>query len=166
MDSERKAQALDLVQHEALALDEQRWDNWLALYEPDAVFWMPMWKSEGQPNTDPDTELSFIFLQGHLRLQERVRRVTSGTSIASRPIPRTAHLVGPGLATAGEEAGTVVVRSAFRSQVFLHKDNQTVEYAGRYTHVLAWSSSRCRILRKTIILNCDYLQSKLDFFYV
>jgi 3-phenylpropionate/cinnamic acid dioxygenase small subunit len=166
MNSEQRRHALDQVQREALYLDEQRWDDWLQLYAPDCVFWMPMWTSETQPATDPERELSFIYLEGRARLQERARRVNSGVSIASMPIPRTSHLVGPGLASTEDDGKTVVVQSAFRSQAYLHKDNQRLEYAGRYTHVLQAAGDGYLIRRKTIFLNCDYLQSKLDFFYI
>lgn len=154
------------MQREALLLDEQRWQEWLDLYVPACVFWVPMWKSETQPTTDPESELSFIYLDGLSQLTERVRRVTSGRAISSIPVPRTSHLVGPGLVDCEDGMRTIVVRSAWRSQVFLHKDNLCVEYAGRYRHELEGDGQSLRIRRKTILLNSDYLQSKLDFFYL
>ncbi|MDR1969642.1 MAG: aromatic-ring-hydroxylating dioxygenase subunit beta [Burkholderiaceae bacterium] len=166
MNSEQRTRALDLVLREALYLDQRRWDDWLQLYAQDCVFWMPMWKSETEPTADPEQELSFIYLQGRASLQERARRVSSGLSIASMPIPRTSHLVGPGLVSTQDGGQTVLLQSAFRSQAYLHKDNQLVEYAGRYTHVLQAAGDGYLIRQKTIFINCDYLQSKLDFFYI
>jgi len=168
MDSEKKSLALDVVQREALYLDEQRWDEWTALYAPDCVFWVPMWKTDTQLTSDPETELSFIYLDGIRYLEERVRRVVSGRAVSSVPVPRTSHLVGPGLASSDDGGQTVVVQSAWRSQAYLHKDHEVVEYAGRYTHVLTLDAAThaYRIQQKKIVLNCDHLQSKLDFFYL
>lgn len=166
MDGDHKVRALELIQREALLLDEQRWPEWLDLYDPDGVFWMPMWKAEAQATSDPETELSFIYMEGRQQLEERTRRVLSGRAVSSIPTPRTSHLVGPGVVNDEDAGKTVIVQSAFRSQVYLHKDNLVVEYAGRYTHQLVSDDRVYRIRRKTILLNCDYLQSKLDFFYI
>ena len=40
------AAAHELLFREALYLDTQRWDDWLALYDEDATFWMPAWTDE------------------------------------------------------------------------------------------------------------------------
>jgi benzoate/toluate 1,2-dioxygenase beta subunit len=166
MDSELKSMALELVQREALFLDEQRFAEWTELYVPDCVFWVPMWKADAKTTTDPNSELSFIYLDGIRYLEERVHRVTSRRAVSSMPIPRTSHLVGPGLVSSSDAGKTAIVQSAWRSQVYLHKDNQTIEYAGRYTHTVEFDGTTYRIKQKKIFLNCDYLQSKLDFFYI
>ncbi len=77
---------------EARALDEQRFDDWLALYAHDAIFWVPAWTDEGRLTSDPETELSLIHCT-RAQLAERVGRVEGGRSIASSPLPRTAHIV-------------------------------------------------------------------------
>ena len=40
------AAAQELLFREALCLDTRRWDDWLALYDEDATFWMPAWTDE------------------------------------------------------------------------------------------------------------------------
>jgi hypothetical protein len=37
---------IGIVTNKALHLDAQRWDDWLALYTEDAVFWLPAWTDE------------------------------------------------------------------------------------------------------------------------
>ncbi len=85
--------AADLLYREALALDERRWDDWLALYDEAAEFWVPAWKSEDQPTDDPSSEVSLVYAARRSELEDRVWRVRSGQSIASSPLPRTAHIV-------------------------------------------------------------------------
>lgn len=165
MTEDRKARARELVALEAQLLDEQAWDQWLALYEEDAVFWVPMWKDDSTLTTDPMAELSFIFLNGKRYLSERVHRVVSGRSIASTPAPRTAHLVAGSIASSNDPQ-MMHVQSAWSSHVYQHKAAELVTYAGRYEHLLAWDGNGFRIRRKKIILINDQLVSKVDFFYL
>ena len=166
MNAERKAQALELVAKEAMCLDEQRWDDWLDLYTENAVLWVPTWRSEYELIDDPMTELSFMYLEGREFLQERVRRVVSGRSVASMPIPRTAHLVSGSVAGSEDGGQTVTVKSAWHSSIYLHKDADLVSYAGRYEHRLVWQGNAYRIEEKKVILINDCLRSQLDFFYI
>ena len=39
-------QAQQFLYREARALDDKAWDDWLAHYAPDAVFWMPSWDDD------------------------------------------------------------------------------------------------------------------------
>ena len=39
-----RAEAENLLYREAALLDEGSWDDWLALFTEDAVFWMPAWR--------------------------------------------------------------------------------------------------------------------------
>ncbi|RZJ24842.1 MAG: aromatic-ring-hydroxylating dioxygenase subunit beta [Haliea sp.] len=165
MSAQRKALACELVALEAQLLDEQDWDAWLALYTEDAQFWVPMWKDEKTLTSDPQRELSFVWLQGRQYLEERVFRVASGRSVASNPVPRTAHLVAGSIATPDGEDG-MAVKSAWSSHIYQHKEARLITYAGRYEHALAWTGEGFRIRRKKIILANDQLVSKVDFFYL
>ncbi len=53
-----RSAAEELLYREARALDERRFDDWLAMYAPDVVFWMPAWKDETTPTSDPNTRMS------------------------------------------------------------------------------------------------------------
>lgn len=162
---DRKAEACELVALEAHKLDEQNWDAWINLYTEDAVFWIPAWIDESTLTSDPQKELSFIYLEGRAFLEERVHRIRSGRSIASIPVPRTAHLVTSSIVEP-EGDGGLLVRSIWSSHIYLHKENTVVTYAGRYEHSLVVEQNALRIKKKKIILINDYLISKLDFFYV
>jgi len=39
-------EAAALLYREALSLDRGEWDDWLALFTEDAVFWMPAWRDD------------------------------------------------------------------------------------------------------------------------
>lgn len=166
MKQERKELARELVAREALYLDTRQWDAWLGLYEADAVFWVPAWRDETALTEDPQTELSFMYLQGRKLLEERVQRLGSGRSPAALPLPRTVHLVAGMVVDELDSGELLQVACAWSSHVYMHKENAMLTYAGRYEHTLAWSEGAYRIRRKKIILANDFLIAKLDFFYI
>ena len=43
LDVQLLAQVTDCLLEEAACLDERRWDDWLAMYEDDCLFWLPAW---------------------------------------------------------------------------------------------------------------------------
>ena len=49
------AAGIELVHREAAYLDEQKWDDWLALYTEDCEYWMPAWRADGTLTADPRT---------------------------------------------------------------------------------------------------------------
>ena len=164
MDDARRQSAIELVALEARLLDERAWDDWLALYDEDAVFRVPTWRDEDELTQDPQRELSFMHLRGRAMLAERVARIRSGLSAASKPLPRTNHLVTGSLVT--PQGDDVLVRSAWMTHVWLHKDAKLVTYTGRYEHQLRWDGAGWRIRRKTVVLVNDRLASPVDVFHL
>ncbi len=158
--------ARDLIALEALLLDRQQWDAWLALYTEDAEFRVPTWRDDDTLTEDPDRELSFMHLVGRDLLAERANRLTSGLSSAALPAPRTTHVLGRALPDPAASADSPVLHSTWMSQVYSQKDGSIRHYAGRYEHRLRLENDDWRIARKTVILANDLLVSQLDFHYI
>ncbi len=157
--------ARELVWREALALDEQRWDDWLALYDEAPVFWVPAWKSEHAPTADPEAEISLIYIASRAQLEERVARIRSGRSAASAPMPRTAHAVTNLLVEPAED-DAVRVRSVATTHLFDLRRRESHVYFARCEHLLAAAGGALRIRRKTVLLLNDTLPTALDFYTV
>lgn len=159
-----RQEAEELLYREAWLLDSGEWDDWLALYLPDAVFWVPAWRDETCPTEDPDRELSLIYYRGRRNLEDRVWRARSGLSVASAPRPRVVHAVTNVLVTGGEDEAqttasfTVHLRDvrAERSHVFF----------GRYEHDLRRVDGAWRIAAKKILLLNDLIPTVMDFYSV
>jgi len=158
-------QATALLSLEAMLLDEQDWDAWLALYEADAEFWMPAWKSESEPTGDPQRELSLIYYDSRAGLEDRVQRIRSGKSVASTPLRRTAHLVGNVLLGPSEN-GLLTVKSSFSVHVYDTRQKTQHVFFGRTTHGLVRRDSGLRIRRKKILLANDCIPTMLDIYCV
>ncbi len=159
------AAARELVWREALALDDRRWDDWLAFYDEKAVFWVPAWKSEHEPTADPENEISLIYIASRAQLEERVARVRSGRSAASAPIPRTAHALANVLVDPAAD-GALLVRSVTTTHLFDLRRRESHVYFARCEHLLVGNAGALRIKRKKVVLLNDTLPTALDFYTV
>jgi 3-phenylpropionate/cinnamic acid dioxygenase small subunit len=165
---ERIAAAQSVLHREALYLDSQRWDDWLALYADDARFWMPAWTDEHTLSASPDAELSLIYCAARAGLEDRVWRIRSGLSVASAPLPRTAHAVSCSVFSAIESpaAPAVRVESSWTCHVHRPKERREHVFFGRYEHLLREGPQGWRIASKKVVLMNDVIPTMLDFYCV
>jgi len=89
----RVMEVSELLAREADHIDRREWQQWVDMYTPDAVFWMPAWRNEDETTQDPMQEISLIYLPDR-GIEDRVFRFSSGDSYASTPLPTTSHCVG------------------------------------------------------------------------
>ncbi|MDB5898593.1 MAG: aromatic-ring-hydroxylating dioxygenase subunit beta [Ramlibacter sp.] len=158
--------AVTVLAQEALHLDGQRWDEWLALFTPDASFWMPAWTDEHRLAQSPESELSLIYCTARASLEDRVWRVRSGLSVASRPLPRTTHCVTNPVVTQADEPAALHVESSWTCHVFGLKQRSTHVFHGRYEHLLRLQDDQWRIARKKVVLMNDTIPTMLDFYCI
>ncbi|OJV71179.1 MAG: hypothetical protein BGO22_17935 [Hydrogenophaga sp. 70-12] len=164
---EAMAEAQRLIYQEALALDEQRWTDWLDGLHSEAVFWVPAWRSDHETTADPQREVSLIYCAGVQSLRDRVDRVRGGRSPAGTPLPRTVHAVSNVLV---EEASDTLLRatSVFTSTVYDLRRGESHAFVGRYEHrfVREAPGQAWRIGRKHVVLVNDRIPGMLDFYSV
>jgi 3-phenylpropionate/cinnamic acid dioxygenase small subunit len=154
----------ELLYREARLLDGRRFGEWLELFCDDAVFWVPAVGMDGEPTTDPETSLNFIYIVGRPGLAARVFRVESGGSLASNPLPRTRHLVtnilidrdGPGEIEAFANAQVVAFCEPRGRQIL----------NGSYEYVLRKEKGGLRIARKKVLLLEYVIDGYFDYFTV
>lgn len=155
--------ATELIQLEASLLDRKNWSDWLELYLPGAEFWLPAWDDDGTLTDDPRTQISLMYYDTRSGLEDRVRRIQSGMSSASVPLPRTCHLV-TGVRLESQDGDLLHMASSWAVHSF--RQQQTVTFYGHYEHVLRADSSRLRIQRKKIIVMNDVIPGVLDIYNV
>jgi 3-phenylpropionate/cinnamic acid dioxygenase small subunit len=159
------AAGIDLVHREARYLDEQRWDDWLALYTEDCEYWMPAWKADGTPTANPQAELSHIYYANRAGLEDRIVRIRSGKSPASTPMPRTAHVIGSVLPLESP-AERLRLGSTWVTQVYFPRSRESHAFFGRSEHELSLRDGDWRIAKKKILLQNDYIPTMLDVYCV
>src|ERR1700752_1675374 len=126
--------------HEARLLDEGRFDEWLALFTPDASYWVPSEPDQKSP-LDP---VSLIYDDRRL-LETRVRRLASPRIYSQEPRSRTSRIV-TNVSLEQREPDHVVVRSKFAMIEF--RRNEQRMFGGTCFHRLVRHDGRLRIRLK------------------
>jgi 3-phenylpropionate/cinnamic acid dioxygenase small subunit len=160
------AAGTDVLTREHVYLDEQRWDEWLALYAPDCEYWVPSWKNEEQLTTNPQAELSHIYYANRAGLEDRVVRIRSRRSPASTPMPRTTHILGNVMALETPGAGGMKLRSSWVCHVFFPRLHESHAFFGRSEHTLAQKDGAWVIQKKKTLLLNDYIPTMLDVYCI
>lgn len=142
------ADATDLLLEEARALDERRFDDWLALYTPDCTYWLPArW---GQQSITDEVSL---FHDDHMTLATRIGRLQHPRAHAQLPPSRTLHMV-TNIRLAGEQDGLLRVHSAILFHEFRAPDRTTLP--ALVEHRLRPGPEGLRIAWKRVdLLECD-----------
>ncbi|GAB4347831.1 MAG: benzoate 1,2-dioxygenase small subunit [Immundisolibacter sp.] len=155
--------ATELLHRECRYLDTRDWDAWLALYAPDAVYWVPAWCDESTQTRDPDTEISQIFHDSRRGLEERVMRVRSGKSVTAMPLPRTTHLVS-NVEASWRDDDAIAAEACWMVQVYRPHDERQYCNFGRYELRLVHGGGGWRIARKIIRQQNDCVPALVDFY--
>ena len=77
-----------LLAREARLLDERKFEDWLGLFAPECLYWVP-----GTPGGDPRKEVAVCF-DDRRSLEGRVYRLRTGYAWSQVPASRTARVVG------------------------------------------------------------------------
>lgn len=163
--SGESTQFAELLTREALLLDRGAYQEWLDLYTPDCVFWMPAWRDDGTQTQDPDRELSLIYYRGRRNLEDRVKRIQSGLSVASNVMPRVSHMIGNVLVEASD-GQRARIASVFTVHVHDVRTSRAHVFFGRYEHELVFVEGRWMIAGKVIRLMNDVIPTLLDIYSI
>lgn len=125
--------------HEARLLDEQRFEDWLALFSDDATYWVPLERDQKDPH-----ETSSLIYDDRALLELRVRQFRHPRAHARAPLPRTVHQVG------NIVARDLVVTSTLTVVEFRNERQRL--WAGLVEHQLKRNGDSFRIARKRIDL--------------
>jgi len=138
-----------LLEREARLLDERRFEDWLALFAPECLYWVP-----GTPHgADPRKEVAVSF-DDRRQLEGRVYRLRTGYAWSQVPASRTARLVSNVEVFRTTAPSTLMVRSTFLVTEF--RAGETRLLSGWYAHRLAEHAGGWQILVKQVnLIDCD-----------
>jgi benzoate/toluate 1,2-dioxygenase beta subunit len=148
---------------ESRLLDDEAWDEWLACYHPDAVFWMPSWDDDDTLVTDPQREISLIYYPNRQGLEDRVFRIKTERSSATLPDTRTSHNVA-NVEIERERDGVYTVR--FNWHTLAHRYKTTSSYFGMSRYEIDFSGDEPQILNKYVVLKNDYINQVIDIYHI
>ena len=151
-----RLQVEQFLYHEALLMDEHRYDEWLALWTEPALYWIPSNRDE----VDPRREVSLIY-DDWVRLQLRIARLKSGFAHAQEPKSRMRRIIS-NIEVEQAPGGEVVAHSNFMLAE-LRRGKQDL-FAGRTTHRLRPDQGAFKMLsKKVLLINNDEPIDNLTF---
>jgi benzoate/toluate 1,2-dioxygenase beta subunit len=166
---------------EARLMDEHAYDEWLALWTADALYWVPC----NEDDFDPERHVSIVY-ENRARLEDRITRLKSGAAYAQDPKSRLSRVVsnveieetlpgGGGLRDARPDPGgggvrdarpnnetETIVRSTFNLTA-LRRARMDI-FAGRTIHKLRPDGDSFKIAyKKVLLINNDAVINNLTF---
>jgi benzoate/toluate 1,2-dioxygenase subunit beta len=123
---------------QAELLDTKRWQDWIDLFTPDGVYWMP-----ADPAHTHWDGMPAIFAEDKNLMHVRMGRVQHPDAWSQRPLWGTNHLVSNVVIDKVAKNGDVTARSRFH-MLELRRDDVR-HFAGQYTHHLKKSKGGYRI---------------------
>ena len=136
-----------LVHREARLLDQGRFEDWLALYSAQCIYWVP-----GTPGGDPRREVAVAF-DDRRRLEDGVFRLRTGHACSQAPASRTVRMVSNVEVFPSSET-SVMVRSNFLTTDF--RGGETRFWSGWCAHRLRQRHGRYEIeVRQVNLIDCD-----------
>lgn len=125
-----REQCRALLEREARLLDQGRYQDWLELYAPECVVWVPAAATPG----DPRREVS-VFFDDRARLEDRIFRLGTGAAWSQVPPSRTVRFVSNVEPFRTEARTVLMVRSNLMLSEFRAGETRTLS---------AWCAHRLR----------------------
>ena len=140
---------------QAEVLDAKRWQDYIDLFTPDGVYWMP-----ADPKDKHWDGIPSIFAEDKNLMTVRMKRVLHPDAWSQRPLWGTNHVVGNVIVEKESPDGDVVARSRFH-MMELRRDNVR-HFAGSYVHDLKKTRDGYRIKQQRV----DMTNAQAAFDYV
>lgn len=139
---------------EARLADEARYDEWEALWDDDARYWVPL-----REDTDPEHEVSYVF-DNRRRLASRIAQLKTGARHSQTPPSKSRRLI-TNLEVLDRDDTTVTIGSNF--VLYEYRYGMTT-WAGRYIHRIRTTDEEPRLVEKTVhLVNSDGAISTMAF---
>jgi 3-phenylpropionate/cinnamic acid dioxygenase small subunit len=135
---------------EARLIDEQRWEEWNALFTDEGEYWVPA----SPDQADAINHVSLMYETELLRAV-RIKRFSHPNAFSLKPSPRCSHIVNNVMLDEFDAAtGVCIVKSRFIMLQY-RREEQDV-FGGSYTHTLKVEEQGFKIKKKRVdLINCD-----------
>jgi 3-phenylpropionate/cinnamic acid dioxygenase small subunit len=138
-----------LLEREARLLDQLRFDEWLALYTPECLYWVPTTPEGG----DPRREVAISF-DDRRRMEDRIFRLRTGYAWSQAPRSRTVRMISNVEVFATGRETVRMVRSNFLVSEF--RVDGTRHLSGWCGHRFVQQGGQWLIaVRQVNLIDCD-----------
>lgn len=146
----------NFLYREARLMDRHVYDEWLALWTDDALYWVPC----NEDDIDPERHVSIVY-ENKRGLEDRIARLKSGAAYAQDPKSRLSRVISNIEIEEGSN-GELVVHSTFNLTALRRRRMDT--FAGRTTHTLRPDDDGFKIAsKKVLLINNDEVINNLTF---
>jgi 3-phenylpropionate/cinnamic acid dioxygenase small subunit len=138
-----------LLEREARLLDQGRFEDWLGMFAPECLYWVPGTPGGG----DPRREVALAF-DDRRQLEGRIYRIRTGYAWSQVPQSRTVRLISNVEAFRTDAAAVVMIRSNFMLSEFRAGESRIL--SGWCAHRIVEHEGRWQILVKQAnLIDCD-----------
>lgn len=138
-----------LLYREARLLDRGLYEEWLKVYAPEFVYWVPATADAG----DPRRQVAVTF-DDRRRTEDRIFRFRTGYAWSQAPPSRTVHLIGNVEVFKTARDSTMMVRSNFSISEFWSGETRTL--TGSNGHRFVETDGQWLIQCKQVnLIECD-----------
>lgn len=138
-----------LIEREARLLDQLRYEDWIALYAPECIYWVPSTPNAG----DPRREIAVMF-DDRRRLEDRIYRLRTGFAWSQAPASRTVRMIANVEVFATDRDTVRMVRSNFLISEFWGDETRVL--TGWAGHRVVQKDGRWEIQAKQVnLIDCD-----------
>jgi len=143
--------------YEAWCMDENRYDDWLALWEQEMAYWVPI-GNEGE--LDPKKTVSIIH-DNRTQVEQRLTRLRGRLAYSQQPKSRMIRVLS-NITILSETTDSVIATSTFTLGEF--RIGRQEVFIGRNTHVLHRRNDQFHMSEKKVfLLNNDDALGNLTF---
>jgi 3-phenylpropionate/cinnamic acid dioxygenase small subunit len=151
-----QSQIEKFLYREARLMDSHAYDEWLALWTDDALYWVP----SNDDDFDPERHVSIVY-ENRAALEDRIARLKSGAAYAQDPKSRLSRVVS-NVEVEDRGNGEVIVNSTFNLTAL--RRHRTDIFAGRSIHKLRYDGDNFKIAyKKVLLINNDEVIHNLTF---
>jgi len=151
-----RQQIEDFLYREARLMDSHAYDEWLALWADDGLYWIP----SNDDDIDPQRHVSIVY-ENKPRLEDRIIRLKSGVAYAQDPKSRLSRVVSNVEVEEGEN-NEIVVHCTFNLTALRRSKMDT--FAGHVLYRLRpYESSFKIVYKKVLLVNNDEVINNMTF---
>src|SRR5215470_14202932 len=138
-----------LIEREARLLDQLAFDEWLAMYAPECIYWVPGTTNAG----DPRREIAISF-DDRRRMEDRIYRLRTGYAWSQAPKSRTMRMISNVEVFTAKTGDARMVRSNFLISEFRVDGTRTL--SGWCGHRFVQAKNGWQIeVRQVNLIDCD-----------
>ena len=136
--------------HEGRLLDDRRFEDWMALFTDDGLYWVPSTPDQADPY-----KTASLFFDDRELMKTRIDRLRHPRIHIQTPPSRTNHMVSNVIVEEADEAAGLYLVS---SSMFMSECRLDIQrhFSGRQYHRLEREGDSFRIrLKRVHLINCD-----------